>query len=402
VSGKSDIELQDGRNRLTWDCLTPAPFESMWSLLVKMQILNLVSFRELTQLGILINPKSSAGRLFAGHSEWDTGRIATLLKIDVIRVLRGFSDYSGFLSNNLFEYDLRHCAQCRELGYHCAFFNLHIVSSCPWHNVPLSRGCSKCRLQLMRWDKAKVGLDAQWTCSGCGFKLDYTLGPAINRLPKVLQEEMERHCLQLVVWWQAVLAGAGDASSLVELLGSAGACNDDRPYTWRLSWATSLAEPPRGWGIKIPIDRASPSLRIRLLGNQHKKGPIYSANAFKRAKIKIETHFVRTHKRCLSEILDLSQYERMSLETTTLCTVCVAYLSWLASCSGKIPCSEQSGDCYSIRPIRDPILAGVYPDSCVKESLFHASFIRIWSEIEDLSPRAAIRIEVAPEIWTVG
>ena len=374
--------------RLTWDDAGTAPFESAWSLLVKIQVLNAVSLQELRKLGLIPAREAGSGGLFASHLEWDIERIAKYIGVDASRLLTGFTDYLGFHHITSGQYEVRHCPECSRLGYHCTLFNVPIVYRCPWHDLPLATGCTSCAHVLQRWYwKAETGTFC-WRCPECNYVAGLLQSGRINQTPLEMQREVKDHCIRFVDWWRTVVRIAGEASPLIVPLVYPAAPGGISYVAWRLSWATGLSSPPHGWGIPIHTQNVRASLCVPLAETKRSERTLELAQTYQTVRNTIFRRYVRMHRECLTEIMEMGPFERISLDVNTLCTVCVAFVSWRAAHEGCLSFSEPNVELH----VRAASLAGVWADRGADKILLHANFVRIWAEIEETIPIFATRI----------
>jgi hypothetical protein len=391
----SDGPGYDRAARLTWDGSGPAPFESIWSLIIKIQALNVLGFAELRKLGIFGSEGTAVGHCFVSHRDWDIQRLASHLQVDASRIRSAFPDCIGLPTFPPRRYDVRQCPKCCELGYHCTLFNIACVSRCPWHDRPLKSGCTRCARLALGWSWRSETVDARWRCPECGYVVDCTRDGRANRLASTLEEEIHLHCERLLTWWATVVRVAGDASDLVMPLAYAGSSEVISRGAWRLGWATSLSRPPDGWGIGIPLLRVHSSLRVSLKETEVARSRSLRADEYRSVKRTIFERFVREHSQCLSELMEMGPFERTALDSGTLCTSCLAYLCWRATHEGRLPFRDQIADVHPKVRLRRAIFAGVYPAERTAELLLYANFIRIWSDIEEVTAVSALRIMLA-------
>jgi hypothetical protein len=378
--------------RLTWDNAGPAPFESAWSVLMKIEVLNAVNFAELAKLGLVTKRSISLGQLFTSVAHWNAQRVADYISINVSKVHSGFADCLGFPSSGAGEYNVRHCPECKLLAYHCALFNILPITRCPWHDVPLAAGCASCaRLALVDCHRGSKRFE-RLECKRCGYILDPQNTSHINRVPSYLHKVIETHCGDLINWWSAARRGAGNASVLLAPLAYCKWSQVTSDLLWRLSWATRLACPPERWGIPIPeygVDAwlERPSTDAETVARLPRFARIYRS-----VRQAIFARVIRPHVECLSELMQMGPFDRISLDSFTLCTACIAYLSWRTAHEGRMPfVNAYTGrwDRLTLRPARIDSGFASEPDQA---QALYANFIRIWAQIEDVVKFSALRI----------
>lgn len=150
------------QKRLTWEPSFPLPFESIWSILVKVTILNNVTLEEITEL---IQPNwwlpYSPGEVDCSYTCWiDLKRFATLLNVRRERLAEGTWPGIGILPSKHGR-GISRCPECWTVGYHCALFDVLEDRRCPWHKCRLTSQCKACLLPKTFKDRA---------CRKCGMR----------------------------------------------------------------------------------------------------------------------------------------------------------------------------------------------------------------------------------------
>jgi hypothetical protein len=88
----------------------------------------------------------------------------------------------------------------------------------------------------------------------------------------------------------------------------------------------------------------------------------------------------------------MGPFERTALDSSTLCTAGVAYLCWRATHEGRLPFRDHVSGVNSQPGLHRAVLAGVCPDEQTAGALLYANFIRIWSNIEEVTAVSAMRV----------
>jgi len=380
----------DSAARLTWDIRAPAPFESAWNLLIKIQLLNAIDSDELKRLGKIDFRAGDPHRLFNSPADWDIARIASCLRVDPARVRNGFLECLGFPVQERARYAVRHCPDCSALNYHCTLFNLPFLSRCPWHDKELTSGCERCGWLPFRWRwRVKAEL-LRWECPDCGHVVDLGSNLCVNRIAVETEDEIRTHCQQLMNWWSNVREAAGDASSLLDPLAYKMQPLDyDR--MWRLNWASGVSAPPVKWGV-VPAT-LNAGVLVRLPGND---SPQFNRVACSRAHRLVEKcifrRFISGHAECLSELMAMGPFDRISLDCSTICTVCVAFLSWRSAHEGRLPSNELRADQMPVRRLREVPPSGNSSKDSKYGVLSFLHFVWIWAQIEERPSVSAFRI----------
>lgn len=127
-------------NRLVWNSCGPLPYESSWSVFIK-----LIGWNVKTPLA-LYQCFNLGGRANRFSCDWvDLTRLAQLLNLEDDTLLRkGFISELGFPLPKGRTPDVRHCQQCLAMGFHSSLFETWMIKRCPWHGESLT-SCVDCR-----------------------------------------------------------------------------------------------------------------------------------------------------------------------------------------------------------------------------------------------------------------
>lgn len=378
--------------RLTWGAIFPRAFESAWSMVVRLQGLNAIRLSELRALKLVTPRDGTTGSLFTSQAEWDIARLSLFLQVDAARLLSTFCDGLGLPPNPSDNYRVRHCPECRRLGYHSALFNVGMVSRCPWHDLPLNRGCTQCAKLPFSWTPQSEEGTPLWQCPKCSYSFDVNLGRAGNLISSDLEREIEAQSVRFVEWWKNSMTQAGSASSLLTPLARSDVQSDVSRKSWRLGWLTRLLPPPKGWGIEVPPIGASASLRVQIQETASDKPLQGRENQYLKVSGEIQRRFVSPHAECCSELLEMGPFERSALNSDTICTSCVAYLSWRAAHEGQLPgnLDVRYGQLKALPRVEGLEYSRLSSGNI--ETLLYASFLRIWADIEEVTRFSAMRV----------
>jgi hypothetical protein len=164
-----------------WSEALAYPYETTWSLLQKITLLNvvepLVLLRDVCPTAIIVNQcyLDMERRDTFVDTEWMTvgpSRKAALPSIsDSGNMLRntlqshGGQVYLNSLATHLLAQDLRICPACIALGFHCIAHQLEGVRVCPMHSIALTSACPACGRNLIRF--APNAWFKQFQCPHC-------------------------------------------------------------------------------------------------------------------------------------------------------------------------------------------------------------------------------------------
>ncbi|VWB86615.1 hypothetical protein BLA6993_04117 [Burkholderia lata] len=394
------LELADSRwPRLTWDTRGPAPYESVWSILLKVASLNLLSAAELIRmLSVNSLPRAGSGslRLAADQSELEI--LAQYLRISKKRLHTGNLTAWG-LSNNLSTpYGPRHCPECFKLGYHCALFDLPFIAACPWHSKRLLGACAICARALIRKSQDGLNSDRRWECRTCGSYFDFRHEINVNKIDSHTEIKIRDFGDELTAWWTEFRRRSSDSSAFALQLLHGHQEEFSLQNRWRLGFIEALIPHPDKWQFveQLELTHSIKAISIRLrekIKTKNKLPPEDTRQEFKSIRRAIFRRFIIRHRKCLMELQRLDGFERSALDSDCVCTVAVAWLSWLMAheChqfkNGTVITQQTSSDSLELR------LGAYEPDGkTAKLRLVYANFHRILGTIEATIPTRAVRV----------
>lgn len=413
-----------------------APYESAWMVFARVMALNCLTWEELRRL--LSLPSSNTARsgndFLSGH--WVAfSAYSSLLRERRTVLERGFPDMLGFprcVSNTR---GIRHCPECIRVGYHCTLFAIGALTHCPWHRVPLTRGCARCAMAVRTMDPhtASGGV----ICSECGTCIIDALRGLTTRADPELCQATEETGGQIVSWWRAVCEKEPYANDLLgDALGGAA-----QGHHTKLEWGgvNALASLPECWQEPVASTPAmivkwpEPDEASALDSDAWEKSVIRHYRCVRR---QVFRRFVRQHRRCLSILASAQRSDFGCLDREHVCTVCIAYIVWRRafeqdaesvmrelrlsrlieadyahdskrevrllyppqSCSDHWPSSGGRQGCRSSvqwTP-RSLSLRGVDPSADFYPRLLYAEFLRLWMELEVDHIGANVKVIINP------
>ncbi|MFF2876160.1 hypothetical protein ACFVR2_07555 [Gottfriedia sp. NPDC057991] len=151
-----DIQNEEwSKSTLVWNINWIREFESIWSILQKMNYAN--GAQQIEMFAMLSKNKSSNWKTFLSFKK---GSLTTQLHFDKIKLeqyeldklfhesklfINQMASGVGIAARHVFEHDvLRFCESCLELGYHSNFHQLRFLTICPIHNKDLTESCPVC------------------------------------------------------------------------------------------------------------------------------------------------------------------------------------------------------------------------------------------------------------------
>jgi hypothetical protein len=330
-------------NRLTWNPVAPAPFESGWSIFAKILAHNHMNIGE---LAALIRKSDAATGKFTpldfSDSDWiDFDKLGMLLEVEPKRLKTGFLDQIGFYPtvHKYERYKVRHCPKCAELGYHCSLFDLAIVAECPWHRCALRRRCNACATPLTLNGISRFLVEGLPTCPQCGMPIENFLDfSELNKLSSDMHATILGYCVELVDWWREVreaTRGFPDLAKELEKIGEGPSELDAGPDVL-LGYATAVSSQKIYWKFMAdPWPARYFEWPAKLLDSSAGGSRSYSSAPTGKMYRSIRRHlykrFVRPHRHCLAALMSLTRDEVFALRGDKVCVVALAYLVWRMS-----------------------------------------------------------------------
>ncbi len=334
--------------KLIWQSDSPAPYESGWSIFIKLIAYNLIKPNQLAahiSLSKIKNPKLSVDK-----SDWiDFEKFSLCTNVDTDRLKKGFLDQFGFSQNCQPGVGVKHCSECLKLGYHCVFFQLAFITHCPWHNLRLMSPCKECGSALnVKGLDISIESDNFKQKTKCG---DVSINDlkllSSNLLTSIQVEKITELCEIFLKWWGRVYSSIEVRSFFLEQYKF-----NDRfdKLPMYLSSAEALAG-PCPWYIDIKRDRVR-TLHWKQVANTH----IYSYELYKDWRFESEIakrkssldlayrsvrryfyrKFIKPHKVCWNELINYKYEDALNLSSDKVCTVSLAFATWRMSVENVI------------------------------------------------------------------
>ena len=311
--------------RLVWQNLSPAPFESGWSIFIKLLCLNQNSASLIARM--LSNDRYRKQRIDYLDSDWiDFDAFGNALSVTPYRLKQGFLDQLGLYSPKS---SLKLCNACLVHGYNNVLFSLKFVTHCPWHRLELI-SCTSCSQLMMVNNLRFDGNVFSSKCSHIQCSLADNLRS--NELSEQQQLTLKVYTQELLCWlWK--LRDSNLVQSLLDSEPESRWSNSDVLF----SAAESIAGPcpwPTSHKIrnvkcivwKQPIEpfsqdyRDLPSLKFKEI--------------FKSIRRAVFKRYIKSHKRCFNELTSYSRNSMFDLNTQSVCPVALAYVSWIMAAEG--------------------------------------------------------------------
>lgn len=393
--------------KLIWENSAPAPFESGWSIFAKLILLNGSHTNHIVSL--ISNPEplpSGKTGLDFRHSDWiDFQRFSNALGIQQERLRLAFLDELGFANQSDEEqrfyysrYDngVKHCNACLAMGYHCVFFELGIVDTCPWHGNRLESACTDCvnaiiKKRILRknkrytWEQPIVDGDWDEWRSDCEH-IEYSVGKTTRSIQFGLLEQkiIAKSCKQLLNWCQKVSKNSGIADALFHY-----SFTNELQYFSKIFDAAEDIAGPCPW----PNQHRKNIVRYHHWSsnssNDDEKSISEAArktkwdNAYRSIRRHIFNCYVRQHRACWNELSNFRGGDSHYLDSDTVCPVALAYASWRMANEKFIRTDAFKLSSLRNRPIRIFKLdeLGIAQSLNAFACFSYAQFFYIWEEI---------------------
>lgn len=336
--------------RLTWDTIFPAPYESIWSVIVKVVVLNNLTLGELTKLIQRRDlPQQPVRAIDCSATEWiDYDLFASLLGVDAKRLRRGTWQGLGISPRAKSRYSLRRCPQCWERGYHCVLFDIDVLEACPWHRCQLTPHCLGCTAPSNFALRRSAGLINQRFCFNCGLRF-----PDRDQIIRMIQvgpitpEVLEESCGSVIDWWHSIGNQFPDRDLLLsEIFWIGQGVEQLACYrSYQLGKATDLAGPlDASWKFSVNPKPVRHSVLVaawpeRNAWERHKTDRMpriqdLVGKYYRSVRKHLYNTYVRKHVRCYRQLKEVSRYESFGLNGDCVCLPSLAFLIWRMSIEG--------------------------------------------------------------------
>lgn len=395
---------EKGDSRLIWQGHSPLPYESAWSFIHKILLLNSIGPEML--VSFIYNKGKTARPKVLNHrdSSWiDFEKFSNLLGVNNHQLKKGFLVEMGLVTKPLINKEIKYCPRCLEKGFHSVFFDIDIIASCPWHQVPLKK-CMECNISVTRKPLRREFVqhgDFEWQIRRSKCNHIYLDDRKIGRTHSLSDLEVEEIRLQseAIERWLLKLS---QESNIIDQINNAETYHSLRPEVTEslLSFATSIAGP-----CPWTVEHNSFSVRSIIWSadippkKQHNTADItveYSSEfgkSYKSIKNFFFNRYVRHHRRCWKCLTHYDLISAINLNTDTICHVCVAFATWRMVNEGRQEVSKlhEAEDGYKLRVLKvyDQFLDDASPNEEIDASVsieefskaLYAQFFLIWRTV---------------------
>jgi hypothetical protein len=332
--------------KLIWQPATPLPFESGWSLFAKLLILNQMKPHQLANL-IRTTDLGDVNKLRFRSSDWiNLTLFAEMLSINPNRLRVCFFDQMQIYTEESYSQlkgdGIKICPECVAKGYHCLFFELSFIDTCPWHNVALEQACPDCLRAVYSKglqfnplknhhehgvQKIRTEALGEWksTCNHLVFEVDIVR--KLNLMNHDEQQEINRKCRLLYGWIKTAQTRLDLTEKLfcfthVEANKFDKFFNAAEKIAGKCPWPINLKRTQVKW---ITFNSNQDHRR----GENHNQDSIVTLNeVYGSIRRHIFNRYVRHHRTCHNSIMNLKRDDSLSLDTDRVCGLALAYSVW--------------------------------------------------------------------------
>jgi len=370
------------RERLTWNPIYPAPYESAWSVFVKLMALNFCEPLDIAR-SIVWSSIPVPTRLEFRESSWiDFERYGRLLGVAPVRLRSGFLDQLGFpkISGDSDVHGVRFCPECLKHGYHSVLFDLALVAECPVHRCNLTPACFSCSwtvaakglIRIARPSRIPGGVihDAHWrsdvyssTCKHVYFDPD--LVPFVDGKDREAGEETKKISNDFVLWWRRAFTTDRTRSVCIASLAQFSFPEDQQTILgWELDLARTIAG-PCPWPtsvLPLPADLVCLPFKRTNAKRVNCRIPLKSelGSIYKTIRRRLFSKYVKpSHQACWDELSSYDRDSSLAISNRRVCSLVLAFMTWRMSVEGF---SNIEG--FRVhRPINDFVWSFISPDS---------------------------------------
>lgn len=159
------------RSEMIWRTEWRRRYESAWSLIEKIKIVNIVKGNELLQS---IQPRlkqRNRGRNINKLSDEECVFLESLTNIDFKEIIRCMEKMFqvNFLRDpmHIYHTHLRFCRICVQHNYHSYLHQYKLIETCPFHLEKFKESCDKCGKQIYFYN---IAVAIPYTCN-CGMQI---------------------------------------------------------------------------------------------------------------------------------------------------------------------------------------------------------------------------------------
>jgi hypothetical protein len=202
------------RSGIVWRMEWRRRYESIWSLIEKIKIVNIINGNELLQS---IKPGHGPGNRTRNVNKLSDEAcmiLKELTNIDFKEIIRCMEKMFqvNFLRDPLHIYHthLRYCRTCVQHNYHSYLHQYKLIETCPFHLEKFEECCEKCGKQIYFYN---IAVAIPYTCR-CGMQMYQSSGRPVwenwSVIDPVIQDKYIKDLLQFTINELSVSSTKGD------------------------------------------------------------------------------------------------------------------------------------------------------------------------------------------------
>lgn len=361
------------------------PFESSFSLLLKLMAVNLIDKRSLFSY-IGKEPCADHGSVPYWLSNWvDIDKFSQVTCTSVPELESSFINSIVPISVRQ-KVSIKHCPDCLLKGYHSVFFYLKFITHCPWHQKGLifCRTCSEAMsLARLTPKKHKDIDDVSFSLKlPCGhFFFDSRLGYDLGYHDSSFNNTVCAYSSEILNWLKRVAYCGEAASSFINCLYEG---NDQNELGYK--YCTEICSSKIGLAPWRGAVRLSCKKILFAPQNCERLDEISPLSVLKSIRRYIYRKYLRSHRKCLRTLMVMDRKELHCLDVKCACAASSAMLGWMYTL-GYAPGNKPDGT----QPFT--VMLGGERPATLKQmaTLWLAQFYGIWASIEHELQRASIQ-----------
>lgn len=342
-------------SKLIWPKDYATPFESKWSIFLRIILLNALKPKDAFQL--ISNGSCENEFIDLKTSSWiDFNKFSTALNMDE-DILKSLFEIKSWESESNFHHKI--CTQCLKNGYHTSLFDLQFVDTCPWHNSKLI-DCMSCYFSVVNsgFNQSEIVIEdiswARWSTPCSHIDVDDRCIASIFSMTSDTRSEVNAKCNALVQWLTKINLVEPELFMSLCLLNNRNKNN----YNLLFSAAETIAGycPWSSSKLRVPVKVISWNEPEDI----YKDEKTYPGAIFERKFTKYDivyksiSHYiyrayVKPHKRCWNELNHYNLIQCQNLNSTKICKVSLAYAIWMVLNEGEFYL-DQVSFCKKRRP----------------------------------------------------
>lgn len=324
-------------SKLIWPRDYVAPYESGWSILARIMILNGLKPKDVYHL--ISNGSCNYENISLTSPSWiDFKKLSRILDVNEYKLKsRFFKQWWDDKYNINSQHKV--CTKCLKIGYHTSLFDLHFVDKCPWHNSELIN-CYTCYISVINSGFIRSEIVSEniiwpkWTTLCKHVDINDKDIASIFTITNSDRKIINFNCNELVRWLSNINRAEPQLffefcfskqrnKEIHNLLFSAAEVVAGR-YPWPLINVSNKIKLLR-WN---ETDACNKSKDLALGDFVGKKNTVWG-EIYKSISHHIFNNYIKPHKRCWNEVIHYDLVDFQYLNCNKICKVSLAYSIWV-------------------------------------------------------------------------